>query len=314
MSYRTLNQIFYTNNKFDHPNEIEKLEKYFMNLSIDFANLHIDIEQDMFVPLKPVIEDTKRGVIEDTKRGVIEDTKRGVIKQPYVDLFEPIPVVSPIVKEIQTTITSKTTVKGFSPRDRDALFWCIFAHQYGEMEYEMIRTNYGKRKVDEKMKIYSWLKENKAIIKTYPSMKITNVMYQEMLSELMCVQSDTGFLSIIAFSLYYKINIYLVNESKKTYLEFLGQGQVQAEEKPNNCILHRLDRGYRLSQEPIITHFESLLKLESYQKPLKAISNYKMCELEEIAKIVGIWSQEKSSMKKPELYTYLTEYCVWITK
>ena len=296
MSYRTLNQIFYTNNKFDDPNEISRLESYFMHLSIDnvsIATLPLDLEHDMFLSLK-------RDVIVDTKRDVIVDTKRDGIKEPIIDLFEPKPVM-------QTPI--KTKSKGFSPRDRDALFWCIFVHHYGEMEYEMIRTNYGKRKVDEKMKIYSWLKDNKSLIKTYPSMKITNVMYQEMLSELMCVQSDTGFLSIIAFSLYYKIDIYLVNDSKKIYLEFLGQ--MGLDEKPNRCFLYKLERGYRLSYESTTEDIISMIRLESYQKPLKAISNFKVYELEELAKILGIQS---SSMKKPELYQKLSEYCVWLTK
>jgi len=279
MSYRILNQIFYTNNKFDDPTEIQQLEQYFMNLSMD-------LEMDTRINKKESV---------------------------LIDLFEPIPVISPR-KQPECPSFQPIKQKGFSPRDRDALFWCIFAHEYGEMEYEMIRTNYGKRKVDEKMKIYSWLKENKSAIKTYPSMKITNVMYQEMLSELMCIQSDTGYLSIIAFALYYKINIYLVNEVKKTYLEFLGQGQAEEAESKSNCILYRLDRGYRLSYDSSIRHIESFLKLESYMKPLKAISNYKMCELEELATMLGLWSDSLSSMKKPELYQTLTEYCVWITK
>ena len=283
MSYRTLNQIFYTNNKFDDPNEILRLEKYFMNLSVD-------LEDRVIVPMK---------------RDVIVDTKRDVIKGPCADLNKVVSIVPPI-----NPLNPKAT--GFSPRDRDALFWCIFAHNYGEMEYEMIRTNYGKRKVDEKMKIYTWLKDNKSAIKTYTSMKITNVMYQEMLSELMCVQSDTGYLSIIAFALYYKINIYLVNETKKTYLEFLGKPVCEGEEAESKCIIYRLDRGYRLSYESSIDNIESFLKLESYMKPLKAISNYKMCELEDIANSLGL--DNKSSMKKPELYQRLTEYCVWQTK
>ena len=278
MSYKILNQIFYTNNKFDDPSEIQRLEQYFMNISVD-------LEMDTTINKKETV---------------------------IVDLFEPAPIAYPQPEtQLKTIQPPPIKIKGFSPRDRDALFWCIFAHQYGEMEYEMIRTNYGKRKIDEKMKIYSWLKENKSAIKTYTSMKITNVMYQEMLSELMCVQSDTGYLSIIAFALYYKINIYLVNDTKKTYLEFLGQ--VEAREE-STCILYRLDRGYKLSYDSSISNIESFLKLESYMKPLKAISNFKMCELEELATMLGLWSDSLSSMKKPELYQTLTEYCVWQTK
>ena len=256
-SYRTLNQIFYTNNKFDDPNILLLLEPYFMNLPLD-------LEHDMFLLEKTYIEK---------------------------------PVEKPAKKP-----------NGFIPKDRDALFWCIFAYHHGEMEYEMIRTNYGKRKVDEKMRIYSWLKDNKSVIKTFPSMKITNGMYQEMLSELMCVQSNTGFLSIIAFALYYKINIYLVDERKNIYLEFLGQPQ--AEEKP--CILHRLERGYRLSYDSTMDTIHTMLRLENYQKPLKAISNWKLSELEGVVKQIGLWSDTVSAMKKPELYTFLQDYCQWL--
>jgi len=271
MSYRTLNQIFYTNNKFDDPKMLLLLEPYFMNLVKD---LPIDLEQDMANTLIPTTS-----------------------------------IVTPSSNEPE----KPRKMTGFIPsgtKDRDAIFWCIFAHHHGEMEYEMIRTNYGKRKVDEKMAIYAWLKENRPITKQYPSMKITNGMYQEMLSELMCVQSNTGFLSLIAFSLYYKMNIYLVDEAKKIYLEFLGQ----AEAEVNPCILYRLERGYRLSYDSSMDTINKLFRLENYQKPLKAISNWKMCELEEVVKQIGLWTDVVSSMKKPELYIHLMEHCQWITK
>ena len=282
ISYKFLNQIFYTNNKFDDPTDLDLLEPFFMNL-----------EKDLI-------------------KQIANDTPKSVIKDCCVDLFEPVPILSPRKEpenQLQTTIIPPVKIKGFSPRDRDAVFWCIFAHHYGEMEYEMIRSNYGKRKVDEKMAIYSWLKENRPLTKQYPSMKITNGLYQEMLSELMCVQSNTGFLSIIAFSLYYKINIYLVDKKKNIYLEFLGQVQAQAEaEAEDKCILYRLDRGYCLSND---TSISSMYKLESYMKPLKAISNWKMCELEEVIRGLGIWTDGLSSMKKPELYAFLADHCQW---
>ena len=273
MSYRTLNQIFYTNNKFDDPKMIQRMEQYFMNLSIQYALSKSDhnIEKNPLFMKIPSLQEV-------------------MSVKNMVDLS----LMQNDITHVESPIFSKgkeAKENGFVNKDRDALFWCIFAHQYGEMEYAMIRTNYGKRKVDEKMKIYSWLKDNKEVIKKFPSMKITNVMYQEMLSELMCVQSDTGFLSLIAFALYYKINIYLVNEIKKTYLEFLGQTEEEeksSQKSTNHCFLFKLDRGYRLSYEPMFNIIESMIKLENYQKPLKAISNWKVVELEELAKKLGL--------------------------
>ena len=53
-----------------------------------------------------------------------------------------------------------------------------------------------------------------------------------------------------------------------------------------------------------------MICLESYLRPLKAISNYKVDELEELAKNIGIYEENKK-YKKNELYQEISEACTW---
>jgi hypothetical protein len=50
-----------------------------------------------------------------------------------------------------------------------------------------------------------------------------------------------------------------------------------------------------------------MLRLEHYSKPLRAISSYKVSELEDIAALLGI----PTNAKKPELYARISEFCNW---
>jgi hypothetical protein len=54
-----------------------------------------------------------------------------------------------------------------------------------------------------------------------------------------------------------------------------------------------------------------MICLESYLKPLKSISNYKVEELEELAKKMGIYENNKK-YKKTDLYQEISEACTWL--
>ena len=50
--------------------------------------------------------------------------------------------------------------------------------------------------------------------------------------------------------------------------------------------------------------------LESHLKPMKSITNYKVEDLEHIAKTIGVFDETKK-YKKPELYEELNERMKW---
>jgi len=64
-------------------------------------------------------------------------------------------------------------------------------------------------------------------------------------------------------------------------------------------------------QDEIREMKDKMIHLESYLKPLKSISNYKVEELEILAKKMGIYEQGKK-YKKTDLYQEISEACTWL--
>lgn len=273
-SYRELNQFFYENNKFDNPTDIYKLEAMFY----DKDNLRVKKTQtpEEFFEKKP------------------ENISTGV-------------------NSMNDTNIKDSNTKWFEPHQKDSIFWCVFIEIYGYEEYLMVGTRYGNRELEEKQKMISFFKEQPKVLKN-TNHKITNINIQEILSEFLSLQNETTFLGIIGLVSFYKIPIFLVDETKKTYLKYHLLDDAGEEKKP--CILYknRSLKGFTKYKMKLSGSTETdledikqnMLCLEHYAKPLRAISTYKVCELEQIAELLGI-STDK--LKKPELYAKITEYC-----
>lgn len=194
------------------------------------------------------------------------------------------------------------------PKQHDSLFWCcyIIAHGYGE--YKQIGHNYGVKELEEKQKMIAYLKENKVAVKS-TNYKVTNVAIQEMLSEFMTVQKRTSYLCLIAMISYYNINIFIIDDEKHTLLEFLANKDATL---TNSYVLYTTKFGkYKFGIENVSTSKimelrEKYIILDSYLKPLKGISNYKVDELEVLLKKLGKYDENKK-YKKQELYDRLSE-------
>jgi len=210
----------------------------------------------------------------------------------------------------------KTSKKWFEPLQKDTIFWCVFSFIYGHTEYLMVGSRYGNRELEEKGKMMSYLNESKKQLKNI-NHKITNANIQEILSEFLALQNETTFLGIIGLVAFYKIRILLVDENRNLYVDFHI-----ADTETKTCILYKNTTGkgsrgakYRMNMDLEDTETEvlriqtNMLRLEHFTKPLRAISSYKLSELEEIAKMIGFSNDEK--LKKPELYARITEYCNW---
>jgi hypothetical protein len=206
----------------------------------------------------------------------------------------PIPIPIPM---------SKTMPQWFIPTPQDSLFWCIFVSVYGDMEYKMIGTKFANREWEEKNKIRAAIstKEGTKMAKS-TNQKITLGNVQEMMSEYMTNQTRTTLLGVIGCAVYYKMEIVLVNEENGTHISFCPE----CIDLPK-CIIYKTNKGrYKLYLGADVP--EKSFGLESYSKPLRAISTYKRQELEEIAERFNVSICGK---KKDELYRVLTEKLVW---
>jgi hypothetical protein len=191
-----------------------------------------------------------------------------------------------------------------SPRHQDTLFWCLFIIHFGYKEYLQVDRNYGVKELEEKQKIYEFIKNNPSKAKE-TNYKITNVAIQEMLSELMTPQKQTSMLSLIGLIAYYHVNLLIINEETKCMLEFW----TNAEMKMDNLtyILFKSNDGkYKLQFENIGEYkvaelHNKYMVLEHYSKYMKSISGYKVEELEAMSQKLNIFDETKK-YKKSELY------------
>jgi len=208
----------------------------------------------------------------------------------------------------------------YQPKQQDTLFWCLYIMNYGYNDYLQIAHNYGVKELEEKQNISKFMKENVVRIKN-TNYKLTNVAIQEVLSELLTSQKETSLLCLIVMIVYYNINILIINENTKCMLEFwCNKDRIPSINNSNEegdaltYVLYKTDNGkYKLQYENIgsfqINDFkEKYVVLESYNKYIKAISNYKVEELEDMAKKFGVFDETKK-YKKAELYELVGNSC-----
>lgn len=186
---------------------------------------------------------------------------------------------------------------------KDNLFWSIFISVYGSIEYKLIGSKFVNREWDEKNNIRTaFINKPKELQTTNQKVTLGNI--KEMMSEYM-TGGKTTLLGLVGMSVYYKVPIYLFDKVKKTHLSFIPQLIDR-----DACILFKTQKGYELytGDDTVETLCECSFSLESYQKPLRAISNYKRSELDTLASDHGLTFCDKT---KDEVYRALSQHLVW---
>jgi hypothetical protein len=203
------------------------------------------------------------------------------------------------------------SIEFISPTHQDTLFWCLYIIMYGHNDYIQVSRNYGVKELEVKKHIGDLIRANPTMLKK-ANIKITKAAVQEIMSELLTSVRDTSYLTMMGMLAIYKINIIMISASGKTMVEFISDKDT---EQPT-YVLHKDNFGkYKLQVEPISEEDIGVLKttifcLESYLKPLKTVSNYKVDELYAIARQVGVFDETKK-YKKGDLYDELNDVLMW---
>lgn len=315
-----LYQTFYMNNKFDDPANIENLAKWMI--------FHR-------VSPEPIFTETKRFKPDDS---FTIAPHAGVVDMPILQNDEN--NNHHIDSQTPTLDSSLLNHKHnlYIPNRPNTLFWSLYIAYYGEAAYLAIGNKYGNAEIAEKQKIMEFLKTDKKILKTI-NKKITIGTTQEIMSDLM-INMKTSILSVIAFAAYYKRNILLLNTINKTYIKHMystartpeigtsvgvrglsGDG-LSSQDKdittPWIVIQYMDSKKYGVLLGDDIFDISLFIKdnyihIETYDKPLKGISTYKMNELVEIAsKIPEMPKSDNPKTIKSELYGKIWQYCLWI--
>ncbi len=222
------------------------------------------------------------------------------------------------IDEKNEVLVEKQKDEYIEPRQQDTLFWCLYIIHHGYNDYMQIDRNYGVKELEEKQKIFNFIKANPSKMKN-TNYKMTNVALQEIQSEMMTVQKQTSMQCLIAMLVYYNINLLIVDASEKTMLEFWvnkedipSMNTKTTSDSASTYVLYKSKMGkYKLQMENIATYKiyemkEKYVVLDSYLKPLKSMTNYKVEELEEIAKKLCVYNENKK-YKKAELYQLVAD-------
>ena len=216
--------------------------------------------------------------------------------------------IVPVIHENNNFSKNKKIDNFIFPEKMDSLFWSIFISVYGYTEYEIIGRCYSNREINEKQNIMEFIRKTPKSLKDM-NKKITKAMTQEILSDI--VSNKTTTLDVLpAFALFYKKNIIILNEKNKNiYLKI----NLVEDTKEYILLIKNKKGGFGLdaeiSSEKIQNIFDTKFCLENYNKPLKAISNYKSDELTSIGEMVGMNANGK--IKKQELYNEICKLICW---
>jgi hypothetical protein len=195
----------------------------------------------------------------------------------------------------------------FTPKQSDSLFWCfyILCNGYKSYEYE---TNYFTAEQQFKIQTVEKVKrgDNKQILKDN---KISKNCFES------GIMGNIKLKTLNALSLFYNINIFYIHNN--TYYDMIVNA-----EKPTNIIRYNpetynysvcLGSGTGMSNDtqisPHICEYiekikESHWKLETLDKPLRAITSYSIAELVNICNKLDISITNESNKKKTKADLY----------
>jgi len=204
---------------------------------------------------------------------------------------------------------------------QDPLFWSIYIDIYGYNDFLRVKESQhvSNIEIQEKQKIVDFVSNigTKGLDKLV-NYKITRPFHCEIMSDLitkprMCL---SGLIAACAF---YKKNIILVNTIKNTCLKFEYSEKEEKDDSEKEAENSDQEKSPIIIYNSTRTEYclrpdlpNNLFLLESYQKPLKAASNYKTEDLISIAHQTNFpLDKENKKWKKPELYTALCVYLLW---
>jgi hypothetical protein len=205
--------------------------------------------------------------------------KYKISKSPYV--------YTPLVKQ-----NNKLGV--FIPPEMDSLFWCLYIMKYGEIHYEMLDNKSVVTEKKLKIEYVEKIRLNKVLLKTYKFNTFSELENNLTNDKTLSLSS---LLSLCALD-----NLNIIVIQNKTYYELCMN------DSSDTAIIQKFDKkfGVKLVDNKFVSSIKNdLIQIENVDKPLKAISAYKVNDLILICNKLDIDVKQASSEKtktKKELY------------
>ena len=182
-------------------------------------------------------------------------------------------VVPNRIIEIKSQALKQSSNQLFTPRQKDTLFWCFYKMIHDELPENI---NIAMEKTL-KIKYVEEMRKHKELIKKYKFASISSIENQ---------LANEDIIDITAFfvlSLIHKFNVVYVKN--KTYFELIVN---ENEDSPIYVIyfLEQSQYGYSTTKDK--TTYNLFYKIDNLNKPIKAVSSYKVSELIEICEKLSI--------------------------
>ena len=200
------------------------------------------------------------------------------------------------------------------PVQKDSLFWCFYIMKYGFESYETLENI--NIVVEKKLKIecIELLRKNKQLVKAKkiaPLTHIENCLANETKIDMktflaLCVICDLSMLYLHKKT-YFLLNFDEVEDDNSDF-DYQSFHIVKRRDDPLKYGVYLNDAD---KVEKIKDYVDANYKIENMSKPIKALSAYKVAELLDIAKKLGIETINKTTNKqknKNEIYELLIQY------
>jgi len=212
------------------------------------------------------------------------------------------------IKIKENISTKENLVKShiFYPRENDTLFWCYFIIKNGDIKYETMNNKNLVITKQMKIELVNKIRENKQTVKTYKFDTISNIESNLANDNIINIKT---ILSLCAID---KINIIFI--TKNTYYELLMNDKesiyiIRELQSQNN---YNKKYGFEVANNNVLEQIRNTLyKIDNPDKPIKAVSSYKVNELIEIANKLAIETTNKETGKnksKNDLYELIIQY------
>jgi hypothetical protein len=196
----------------------------------------------------------------------------------------------------------------FIPKQKDSLFWCFYILKNGQEKYEDIDSTGITIVTEKQLKIalVEKLRNVKQLIKTYKFASLTHIENQ------LVNENKIDLPTFLTLCVLENLNVFCLK--KKTYYELLMN------DTNNIHVINLMEYGKfgcksifeeKNVLEVIEKYRETLFKIENIEKPLNALSAYKVSELVDFCNKLNISIlNEKTNKKKNknELYESLIQY------
>jgi len=188
----------------------------------------------------------------------------------------------------------KSTI--FAPAQKDTLFWCLYVIKNGIDKYEMLDNTHFIVEKQEKYKYIELIREKKDILKMHKIKPLSE------LEDDLANQDKIGIKTFIAIAILEGINV-MVLQNRKLFESVNNDDKfihmIQKTDNQTNKFFYDENPDV----EKIAYYRENYFKLDTIDKKIKAMSSYKLEELLDIAKKLGIsFPINEKKLSKKEIY------------